>query len=162
MPMPMHFWLVGIDLEAGGMNISEAHQRCWSPFPIRDLILGTLAGLPRTRRALEVFSRKRLKHGSSKTPELLWPDYFHRGGCFLEALSAIITFENTYISIPGLIIPRPVYDYMHYAKPFSECPFCLLILSLNLLQNAHSQSLQFKKVGVFFPLYTCCTWPRSW
>ena len=125
MPMPMHFWLVGIDLEAGGMNISEAHQRWWSPFPIRDLILGTPAGLPRTRRALEMFSRKRLKHGSSKTQELLWPNYFHRGDCFSEALSAIITFKNTYISIPGLIILHSVYDYMQ--SLFQNVPFAFNI-----------------------------------
>ena len=139
MPMPMHFWLVGIDLEAGGMNISEAHQRWWSPFPIRDLILGTPAGLPRTRRALEMFSRKRLKHGSSKTQELLWPNYFHRGDCFSEALSAIITFKNTYISIPGLIILHSVYDYMQ--SLFSEC-------TLHSHKNTFSElMLYYNRIG---------------
>ena len=94
MPMPMHFWLVGIDLEAGGMNISEAHQRWWSPFPIRDLILGTPAGLHRTRRALEVFSRKRLLHGSSKKNRNCFDPIIFIVEIFLEALSAIITFKN--------------------------------------------------------------------
>ena len=42
---------------------------------------------------------------------------------FLEALSAIITFENTFISIPGLIIPRSVYDYMQ--SLFQNVPFAI-------------------------------------